>query len=467
MLNEQLKEKALTFFTLPEQYELCVDEIKDEKTMFLWRDVNSVDEYYIELDNHGNLLSLSQPSIVTNERISVKEQQQIAEQFLTAQYAEALQYYTLSKVTEKVDRTRFQFEQFVEGYPLEHCYCFIEIAPNGHILDFTYKGYTKNPPRFPKELAPKEMILSKLFETDWTPKMTYLSSEVFSVPASGLYVIYESPILYHTYDADINTCTFDREYDENLDAEKELFVPMPNVAPQIPEESIESIIGVTSSMEIVRNTMTDEYTKGVVWREKDWQAPLDKSIDSYLQELFEQSVKAKIDTSTNQLKGFVWFKERIGELDLTFKECRNIALTFITTYYREYVPYLQMKLEAPSFNELHRACFIFSLTVDGYHIESEFFMITVNKTTGFIDMLMTPNIDISVIRAYKPTPLLPLSEAKHALNEVDAVLKWVHHYNEDEDEPADVLKYEYGHHKTKQSIRGINAVTGELILMKY
>lgn len=62
------------------------------------------------------------------------------------------------------------------------------------------------------------------------------------------------------------------------------------------------------------------------------------------------------------------------------KHCYRI----LTTYYSEYVPYLQMKLKAPSFNRLHRASFTFPIVVDGYGITGENFMISVNKTTGLI-----------------------------------------------------------------------------------
>ena len=465
MLKEQLKEIAFRFFTVPEQYKLAIEEVTDENATFHWKDVNSVEGYYIELDRHGNLLSLSQPMMQSNERISVQQQQQIAEQFLTTQYAEALHYFTLSKVTEHEDRTHFRFEQFVSGYPLARFYCFIEIAANGQVLDFNYKGYTKNPPSFPEKLVPKESILTKLFEADWTPTLSYLTSDSYSVPTSGLYALYESPVVYRTYNAELESSSLDKKVDANLEVEEIIYVPMPAVAPQVPQQSIEAIIGVTSSMEIVRQAMTEEDTQAIVWREKDWQAPNDNSMESYWQEYYEQSVKAKINISTNQLEGFVWFKERTGDLDLSYEECQNIAISFIATYYSEYIPYLQMKLDEPSFNELHRACFMFSLTVDGYHVDSEFFMITVNKTTGFIDMLMTAHIDISVIEAYTPAPLLPLSEAKHALKDVDAVLKWDHSYQDDDE--AEQLKYAFGHSKTKQKIRGINAFTGELILQKY
>ena len=465
MLKEQLKEIALSFFTVPEQYKLAIEDVSDKNATCHWKDVNKVEGYYIELDRDGNLLSLFQPMKQSNEHISVKEQQQIAEQFLTTQYAEALHYYTLSKITEHEHRTRFKFEQFVGGYPLARFYCIIEIAANGDVLDFNYKGYTKTPPSLPEKLVPKEIILNKLFEADWTPTLSYLTSESYSVPASGLYALYESPVVYRTYDADTGTSAFDRNDDANLDVEEEIYVPMPAVAPQVPEQSAEAIIGVTPSMEIVQQAMTEEDTQVIVWREKNWQAPIDNSLDSYWQEHYEQCVKAKITKSTNQLKGFVWFKERTGDFDLSYEECRNIAISFITNYYREYVPYLKLKLDEPSFNKLHRACFMFSLTVDDYHIDNEFFMITVNKTTGYIDMLMTSDIDISVIEAYKPTPLLQLSEATQVLKDVDALLKWDHSYKDDV--TTEQLVYAFGHSITKQSIRGINAVTGELILKKF
>ena len=94
MLKQQLKEAALKFFTIPSHYELCIDDV--ENAMFLWKDAASDEGYYVEFDKHGKLLSLSQPATETDVRISIEEQERIAKQFLTSQYAEALDYYTLS-----------------------------------------------------------------------------------------------------------------------------------------------------------------------------------------------------------------------------------------------------------------------------------------------------------------------------------------------------------------------------------
>lgn len=121
-------------------------------------------------------------------------------------------------------------------------------------------------------------------------------------------------------------------------------------------------------------------------------------------------------------------------------------------------------MKEPSFNNIGRAMFIFPISVDGYRMDGEFFMVCVNKTTGNVDMLMTPDLSIATIKNYTPSPIMDLSKAKQALSEIDAFLQWENNYNTDE--PIKRLKYKFGHHKTKQAIKGINAVTGELIISK-
>ena len=424
MLKDQLKATALKYFTVPEQYELFIEDFEHNKATFMWKEKDSDEGYYVELDANGKLISLSQPAKQNNVRISVEEQERIAKQFLKAEYEEALDYLTLSTVKENENGNRFKFEQFVGDYPLAAFYCFMSISHYGEILDFNFRGYTTNPPTLPDTITPKEKILHKLFEADWELNMQYLSSEYYSVPTSGLYVIYESSIVHHTFEANKEVLPVECEYYES----KEIFAPFPNVASQSLKTAIESIIGIPHSMEIVRRSESDDNLQQIVWREKDWQVPDDKSMESFILSRFEESVKAEINTSKNQLKGFAWFKERKGNLDLTFEECRQVAAQFIATYFEEYVPYLLVKIEEPSFNNLHRATFILPISVDGYRMDGEFFMVCLNKTTGYIDMLMTPDLDISVIKSYTPPPIIDLSIAKQTLNDVDAFLQWEENY---------------------------------------
>lgn len=268
-----------------------------------------------------------------------------------------------------------------------------------------------NPPLLPTTIASKENILHKLYVANWTMNMEYLSTDVFSVPVSGLYLVYESSIVHQTFDAETGEQLVEMdEYEETS-----TFMAFPKVDLTQPEETIDKVIGITQSMEIVRQTETEENLQQIVWREKGWQAPKDKTMDSFVLSRFEECIKARIDTKTNQLNGFVWFKERNGDYDYSFEQCRDIAIQFIATYYSEYIPYLQVKMEDPSFNNLNRAFFVFPVTVEGYRMDGEFFSISVNKTTGYIDMLMTPDLEISTIEAYTSNPIVDLSTAKQSL----------------------------------------------------
>ena len=218
-------------------------------------------------------------------------------------------------------------------------------------------------------------------------------------------------------------------------------------------------------MEKLREVEMDENTLGIVWRKKDWQAPKDKSMENFLLERIEDTVKAKVDKHSGKLKDFMWFTERTGELDLSFEACRDIAYTFITTYFKEYVPYLQLQIDKPSFNEANRAFFTFPLHVDqGLRIEGEHFYVGVNKTTGFIDILWSPSINLELLCAYNSASIQPLEHVISALQEVDAFLQWSRQY--DENKSDDVLQYRLGQSKTNQQIVGIDATTRQLIVSK-
>lgn len=457
MLKEELREIAITFVTVPKDFYLSVDDYAGDHATFLWKEKNGEEGYYVELDAEGRLISLSQPAPSTGKKVSLEEQQCIAKQFLKTQYPEALEYFTLSTVKETEEGARLKFEQYVGNYPLSSYYCIIVTSMFGEVVDFTYRGYMTNPPLLPTTIASKENILHKLYVANWTMNMEYLSTDVFSVPVSGLYLVYESSIVHQTFDAETGEQLVEMdEYEETS-----TFMAFPKVDLTQPEETIDKVIGITQSMEIVRQTETEENLQQIVWREKGWQAPKDKTMDSFVLSRFEECIKARIDTKTNQLNGFVWFKERNGDYDYSFEQCRDIAIQFIATYYSEYIPYLQVKMEDPSFNNLNRAFFVFPVTVEGYRMDGEFFSISVNKTTGYIDMLMTPDLEISTIEAYTSNPIVDLSTAKQSLFNVDAVLEW------QSDESSEKLRYRFRHHGNNQRIKGIDAVTGKLIFTNY
>lgn len=218
-------------------------------------------------------------------------------------------------------------------------------------------------------------------------------------------------------------------------------------------------------MEKLREIELDDNELAIVWRDKEWQAPKDKTMDNFLLERMEDTVKAKIDTRTNTLKEFIWLKERTGSLKLSFEACLNIACAFIATYFTEYLPFLQLNLKEAEFNEVHRAFFTFPLhNGNGQIIDGKQFYVAVNRTTGYIDLIRSPKIDLAIVQAYEPSLIQPLEAVISALDDVNLFLIWSKQY--EEEGTKYVLQYQLGQAHSKQGILGIDAVSGTLVLSK-
>ncbi|WP_203333379.1 sigma-70 family RNA polymerase sigma factor [Planococcus beigongshangi] len=458
MLKEQLAKSALTFVSIPHDYQLFVEDYSNEQAKFIWATDELADEITVTLDQNAKLIELTRLPSTDGTLATIEQRQSIAEQFLTSHYAEALDYLTLADVIQEEESTRFLYGQFVGGYPLASHSTKITVSKYGEIIGFKYQGYTKTPPAFPARLAGAEAILQQLERAPWKLTMKYLSSDIYSVPSPGLYPVYESPIVYQSFLAENGQPALEHEPEEPI-----TLIPFPDAAAADKQGTIEEVIGVTEEMIKLREVGLDDDTVVVVWRERDWQAPEDKTMENLLLERSEDTVKAKIDKHSGKLKEFMWFKERKGELDLSFEACRDIACTFIATYFKEYIPYLQVQIEEPSFNGVNCAFFTFPLHANQeLQIEGERFYIGVNKTTGFIEILWSPRMALDELQSYEAPSLQPFANVKSALEQVEAFLQWSKNY--DEDEPKEILKYKLRQAGTKQQIVGIDAVTGELIV---
>lgn len=458
--QQDFKSLALQFFKIPPSYELVIEDIREEIAFFLWKN-NATDEgYSLEFNGTGELLSLAQPFQPSELIKSVKELQMIAKQFLKAQSPQALDYFTLTKVKPSENGMYFRFEQLVGGLPLENHYCAMTVAMDGQIIECTIKPYTENPPSFPTKLAAQEDILAQLTTSKWTASLGYVSDTHYTVPYSGLYVFYESPMLYHSFHAQTGDDLLTLEEDEI--EEPEVYMPLPKVASAPRLQTIEEIIGVPASMERIRQVKLEEHTQGIVWREKAYEQSTGKTMEKFLEQRVDQTVKASIDPKTEQLKGFVWFKERLGDLQLTYEACLQQAVSFLTTYYPDYLPYIQLKVDEDAMNERNKLFFHFPLFINQYALEGEFFEVAVNQTTGLIDLLMTPDISPERLDMYELPPLLPLTKALESLQQVEIALQWQASYEEDLSEQ---LIYKIISNETKQFVKGIDASTGKLITM--
>ncbi|MBQ0140015.1 MAG: DUF4901 domain-containing protein [Kurthia sp.] len=463
MLRSQLKQLAQQYFTIPENYLLTIDEVTEENSVFLWEKEGSDEGYYVQFDPKGQLVSLAQPSISTTENHTTEDLEMIAKQFLISHYPEALTYFTLTKSDETEKTVHFRFKQLIDGIPLSRSYCIIEVAYTGLIIEFNYRHYVENPPEIPHSIVSGEDLLEKLQTSEWFPELIYVQYDMYSVEKTGLQMIYQNPMLHQSFDAVTGVNLFEEEFADEIE-EPEQFIALPEVAAPAPLKTIEEIISVPSTMKLIRQSEVDTDTIGMVWRDKGHEVPSTGStMDSYIEQRFAETVKATVQVSTQQLKGFIWFQKRLGDLQLNHEQCLDKAVAFIKTYFPAYIPYLKLKVEQPANFEESYAFFNFSIFVNEQPIEPEYFVISINRTTGDVESLMTPKISVTELDAYTSSPLITLEQAKRVLSELEAIPQWQLDYEEDKE--IDRLIYRFVHKKTKQPVLGIHAVTGSLITM--
>lgn len=464
MMLNNLRNIALQYVAIPENYTLTIEDLNEDGASFFWKSDGDEEGYYVDISSAGKLQSFYQPVQHSDVHLTNEQLQQKVEQFLTSQYPQALTYYSLHHTKHKENSIRFRYKQLVHGLPLDGAYCAIEVAHSGQIMEFEYKPYQEKPPEVPATFADKAPILEQLKNAEWTLQLEYLSTNTYNVPKSGLYAVYAIHFLYHSFDAatgeDLLKIVEDSEYIEETPT---IYVDIPDVQLDEPLATIEEIIGIPSSMELIREEENEQGYVAKVWRDKAYEPPQDKSMDQFVLDRFEHTVKANVHGETGQIQGFIWFKERIGELSLTFQQCELIAAKFIRTYFSAFVPYLKLKVKDPSFNEANRAIFHFGVFVQGLKLDGEFFMLSVNKTTGLIDMLMGPKMSVNVLREFTPQAALPFEEVQEALDGIDVVLEWDKRY--DQDEPYELLIYRFKERGTNKSINYINATNGALISM--
>lgn len=462
--HNQLKQLAESFFAIPNEYILTIDEINAENALFLWEKEDSDEVYSVELDNAGQLLSLVQPtpSKPTDKKYSNKDLQIIAQQFLAKHYPEALNYFTLTKQDATEKSVHFRFKQFVDAIPLNGSFCMIEVAYNGMVIEFNYKNYVENPPRIPDTIVSSDAIVKTLQMSEWLPKLLYVNNEWYSVETTGLHLVYQNPLLHHSFDAITGADLFDNEEDEIEEGAQFVELPEVTLSPRL--KTMEEIIGIPKTMELIRQREIDTDTIGMVWREKDYKAPsVEPTLATYMDQRCDGTVKATLQVSTQQLKGFVWFKKRSGDLQLSYEQCLEKAVIFIKNYFSAYIPFL--KLEVAQQNQLEDSplFFTFGIFAGKHPLASEQFILSVNCHTGEIESLMTPKISAMELKNYVTSPLLAIEQAKDALNDLEATLEW--QLDEAQDKEIERLVYRIVHKDTNQSILGIHAMTGKLITM--
>lgn len=457
MLKEQLLNFAQKFAEVPADYELQVEDYQEGIAYFMWQGQTKDEGVFIRLDDQGRLDDFAKSPTKVGPAISEEEKLEIAESLLREQYPEALQYYTLTKQKQHEEHTSFHFMQAVGGISLDGYDCRISVTNAGEVINFSYSGYTENPPVMPEKLYEPERLVEALKVGEWTLCAEYLDEKYYSVEKTGIYPIYECELLTQIYDAVTGEPLFDKH-----DEPKRSYKPFPQVETLPKKAVIEEIVGVTDEWVLVEEENFDKEYEQLNWRPKGWQAPESKTLEQYVSRSFEQRVIAKLDSVTKQLNSFIWFMDIEGEPQLSEEQCQQIAAQFVQTYYPEYVPYLQVEQKNEDEIEEKRAFFRFVIEKDGLIVENQFFHMSISKITGQILMFLSPDVTVAEIEQFKRKPVKPIQKL-WPLKGLKVHLEWDKVYGNTEDEASfNRLIYRINM-ENGAFMKSVHAETGDII----
>jgi len=356
MLKEQLFELAKQYVDVPQNYTLELEDYGENGiASFMWQDENE-DGAFIRLDHHGKIDDFAKIPTKKGPTISEEQKLEIAQQFLTTQYPQALAHYTLVKRKQHENSTLFELMQVAEDIPLDDYFCRIEVTNAGEVILFTYTGFTENPPKMPETLYDPQQLLQDIAHSQWTLEAQLVDGEIMC-----LYTLNE------TYDAQTGKPLLE-EYEE----ESVSYYPFPQIEPEMKKETIEGMMGISEEWEREEVALPTEGVEEIGWRLKKYKKRTEKSYDAYLEHQFENRIKAKVHGKTKKLHSFMHFTE----LDLTRSECLTIAAKFI--------PYLQV---SESRVEESKIDFYFVIQKNGYRVENQFFYIKISRKTGMIFLM--------------------------------------------------------------------------------
>ncbi|MFE8700777.1 YcdB/YcdC domain-containing protein [Cytobacillus sp. FJAT-54145] len=476
MLKEELRKRARSMVKIPADFQTIIEEYADGENgdgeaMFSWINEERDEGITVKLDLEGNLTSLTidMNHSHTNEiNLSVEERQERAEQFLLLHYPNALEDLTFYEMKKLNDAYRFYYERIVMDLPLKHAGSLIDVDSEGNIVKFSYKAALEIP-EIPTTLIQKEKLIEHVHNRlDFQQTITNLYTNLHHVAEDGIRLVYEPEPSFMTYKADVLSPTLSIVHDEDVQENYVSLQPPPNTAAQ-KDLSLETIIGITEGMEMIREVDMGE-EKGVVWRDRNWKMEdHDLSMDSFFKRHSEDTVKAFISKKTGIVRSFVWFNERSGNLKLTREECLVKAIDFLQTILPDYDKYLQLMVrDSEEEFEDTRKKEVFSFRVHngkGIPVQLEIVVVAVNRETGLVDHYSGPSMDIEQLSEISTEPAISKNEARDIFfNHLDFELSWNKDYGGESE--SYILVYQACDRYSRTPIRYIDARTGEVITAK-
>jgi hypothetical protein len=475
LLKEELKTRALSMVPIASHFQPVLEEYfegenGEGEAIFAWTSEEQDEGISIHLDLGGHLTGLSIHKNTEDHvgiALHVEERRKRAEQFLLGHYPDVLEDFTLYK-TEKLSRVvRFHFGQIVMDLHLDNSGCFIDIGPDGSVVNFTYYG-VKQTPEIPTTLISKEKLIDHVQSNlDFKLTISKLFTDFHNVAEDGLRLVYEPEPGFMNYKAGVlqPTLTIEHEIDD-----PQTYVPLtpPSNTNVRKDVSNEEIIGITEGMEVIREVEMEDAV-GIVWRDRDWERKdKDLSAENYFLRQSEDTVKAFISKETGKVRSFMWFKERSGDLQLDREACYQKAVDFLQMIIPDYYEYLRLvdrEIEDEDDKTITEPFSFYLYKGHDIPIQIELVMVVVNRTTGAIDHYSGPRFEVEQLSQVPTEPTISKKEASEQfIKHLDFELTWNKDYESETE--SYVLTYKACERLSRNPIQYIDATTGKVICSK-
>lgn len=470
-------------------------------------------------------------------RLEPDELLEIGERFVRDHYPDAFEQFNGPETEDRGDRLFFTFSQHAAGMPLPRSGFWIDLHRAGFVTGFKYFG-ARAEPALPDGLLTPEQVLEQIDrELELNLHFMTLHEEVHVPGDNRLHLVYmPNPYLTHRSAlprseppgaddlpaADIHDpCAGSRE------AIADFMRRGVRTALSDPAHLPETLGIREADYELLREQTTAS-EKTVVYRRRDEGKPAGENggtiehggtaekskpytLDDYMRERLEGTVKLRYDTVSGRLRGLMSLHEEVGELDLSDDACLEIALTLLHAADPLLFPYLRLnapdepeasdvpdgpdgpdtpdtpdtpdgpeasdvldgpdtpdKSEAEPPAGRRTAAFIFSVCKNGVPGFFHQVSINVNRTTGRVTLYMDADLDTAELESLPLVPSLSADEAKRRLlAALEPRLTWATVYPDDDSgDKRDELRYALVDRESGRGIRLIDAHTGQIVTDK-
>ncbi|WP_157796242.1 YcdB/YcdC domain-containing protein [Bacillus xiapuensis] len=428
-MKDQLKQKAERIGHVPSSYELEIEDYQEERALFFWKSPLSEEEgIWVELNEKGQLIDLTKYTALhsAEDPLPIERLKTLALEYVTSHYPNALEQFTFEDIhNQEDDLLQITYKQLELGKYLPHTGFSIAITKSGEIIRFLYDGLADKIVYPERVIAAHEARAILLRHLQMNLKIAVLSRELYENGDDLPHLVYEPG--YHLYQlrADGITAKPEPECEETAGELLPLLKPAPSM------KKTEEFIGLDRSMfKPVRKRDLGE-TIGTVYQAEGAEAEMgDRSLDCFLRQRNDHTLKLKTDKNSGQLKGMFSFLEREGNLQLSIPECEEIALQFLYHLYPEADQCFRMQAEKVENDK--RVGFHFVLQHEGIYVDAGHTHICVNRSTGLIDHYLGPDIDPQQIRTIPTEPGISAQTAKERfIRLADVKLMWQKEYPED------------------------------------